>query len=92
MPRFRLPLLFAGFLISDPALAQQGPGCDIETSSYAVVTPPAHARTERGKPIVAQPQTPCPILPPNPDNDIGPIGIEVRPIVRPPGPPRPMGE
>ena len=61
-----------------PAQAQDR-GCDIETSSYVVVKPPAK-RPNPGL-IVAAPQTPCPTLPNEWDGAVGPIsvGVDVRP-------------
>jgi hypothetical protein len=63
MPRTILALLaLTAALTSGPAAAQtHAPGCDITTSSYAVIDPPSRRKT--AGPIVAMPQTPCATIP-----------------------------
>jgi len=55
-------LALVAALPGEPAAAQtHQPGCDITTSSYVVIDPPARRRA--AGPIVAMPQTPCATIP-----------------------------
>src|SRR5436309_881819 len=71
--RFIAPLVLL-VAMALPAQAQDQ-GCDIETSSYVVVKPPT--RRPSPGPIVAAPQTPCPTLPNQWGNAIGPIDVGI---------------
>ena len=75
-------------LSSTPALAQDR-GCDIQTSSYVRIVPP---NAPKSAVIVAAPQTPCPVLDTGPQQQIGPIAIEIKPTIPDPVRPRPRGK